>query len=191
MATDLWNELPESTGEFEQSKSFEAIPEGTKVLAHIETAEFSTFAGSDHQNPNIKWCIDEPEDYKGRKFFQTIKVNGDDPFGQYYKPEGQDKIKLQAFTMLSAIDKNSGGNIAKLRRQPTGAELSQYFVGASMMVTLGVNSFNKKNLVRGVSANPNAQPSEKSKSVQKREEAQKEKPAVSAIDDMDSDIPFN
>lgn len=182
MATDLWNELPESTGEFEQSSSFEAIPEGTKVLAHIETAEFNGFSGSDHENPNIKWCIDEPEDYKGRKFFQTIKVNGDDPFGQYYKPEGQDKIKLQAFTMLSAIDKNAGGNIAKLRRQPTDAELTQHLVGASMIVTLGVNSYTKNNLVRGVSANPNTQP------VAAKKEAPKAKPEVSAIDE--DDIPF-
>ena len=52
--------------------------------------------------------------------------------------------------MFSAIDKNAGGNIGKLMRKPTDAELSQFMVAAKMWVLLGV--YNNKQLVRGVSA---------------------------------------
>ena len=52
--------------------------------------------------------------------------------------------------MFSAIDKNAGGNISKLMRKPTDAELTQYIVSAKMWVNLGV--YNNKQIIRKVSA---------------------------------------
>ena len=154
MTRDYWGDAPtESTGEYVQVTAYELIPEGTRVLAHIDTVKWDSFPGKSHQHINFKWVIDEPDDYYDMKFFQTIQVNGNDPDGQYYKPTTQDKIIESAMSMLFAIDRNAGGEIGKLRRKPTDAELFQFLAGAQMMVTLGVTP-GKKQTVRGVSPNP-------------------------------------
>lgn len=150
MAIDYWGEMPESTGEYEQKGGGTLIPEGTRVLATIEEIKTQTFDGSTHESLNLKWRVEEPEEYNNRVFYQTIRINGSDPFGQYYDESKQEKQIKDAFAMLSAIDKNSGGNIMKLMRKPTDAELSQFMVAAKMWVLLGV--YNNKQLVRGVSA---------------------------------------
>ncbi|MFK5282880.1 hypothetical protein ACI3PL_25270, partial [Lacticaseibacillus paracasei] len=85
-----------------------------------------------------------------RVFFQTININGSYPLSQYYDESKQEKKIKDAFRMLSAIDKNAGGNISKLMRKPTDAELTQYIVSAKMWVNLGV--YNNKQIIRKVSA---------------------------------------
>jgi len=150
MAINYWEETPESTDEYVQSVSSDPIPEGTKVLASIIQANWHSFDGSSHENINLKWQAEEPEEYNGKTFYQTIKVNGDDPNSQYYKPEKQDKVMADARLALSVIDKHSGSNIFALKRKVTTPELTQFLVGAKMMVTVGV--YNNKQLVRGISA---------------------------------------
>ncbi len=150
MAIDYWGEMPESTGDYEQKGGGPVIPEGTRVLASVEEIKTQTFDGSSHESLNLKWRIEEPEEYNNRVFFQTIKINGSDPLSQYYDESKQEKQIKAAFTMFSAIDKNAGGNISKLMRKPTDSELTQYIVAAKMWVHLGV--YNNKQIVRGVSA---------------------------------------
>ena len=150
MAIDYWGEMPESTGDYEQKGGGTLIPEGTRVLATIEEIKTQTFDGSTHESLNLKWRIEEPEEYNNRVFYQTIKVNGTDPLSQYYNKDKQDAQIKDAFRMLSAIDKNAGGNISKLMRKPTDAELTQHIVGAKMWVNLGV--YNNKQITRKVSA---------------------------------------
>ena len=150
MAIDYWGEMPESTGDYEQKGGGPVIPEGTRVLATVEEIKTQTFDGSSHESLNLKWRVEEPEEYNNRVFFQTIKINGTDPLSQYYNKDKQDTQIKDAFRMLSAIDKNAGGNISKLMRKPTDAELTQYIVAAKMWVNLGV--YNNKQLIRKVSA---------------------------------------
>jgi len=181
MATDLWNELPESTGEFEQKSKYTPIPKGTIVTAHIEEAKNDGFPGSSHLNPNLKWCVDEPQEYKGRTFYQSLPTNGTDPSGQYYKADAQRDIMADAINMILAIDKNCGGNIGVLRRKPTSEELTKHLVGGSMKLLLGVSK-KDKNFVEKVFANTAQQAPAK-------KEAPKAKPAAYGDDDPDL-IPF-
>ena len=150
MAIDYWGEMPESTGDYEQKGGGPVIPEGTRVLATVEEIKTQTFDGSIHESLNLKWRIEEPEEYNNYVFYQTIKINGTDPLSQYYDESKQEKQIKAAFVMFSAIDKNAGGNISKLMRKPTDAELTQYIVAAKMWVNLGV--YNNKQIIRGVSA---------------------------------------
>jgi len=153
MAINYWDDVKEEvTGTYEQSNNFTEIPEGTEVLAHIETIKWDSFPGSSHQHINAKWCV-IGDDYHGRKFFQSIYLKGSDPDGQYYKPEKAADAITSAKKMFMAIDKNAGGKICKLGQEPTNALMEQHIMGAQMLVTLGVNK-SGKNIVRSVSPAP-------------------------------------
>lgn len=192
MARDIWAETEEEvTGEYKPTSSgFEPIPEGTRVKATLEEIKYDSFGGSDHQHINIKWAVDEPEEYNKRKFFQGIYINGTDPESQYYDESKQDKNISDAMRMFFAIDKNAGGFIAAQKRKPTDAELKQYLIGAQMMVVLGINKSNKQ-VVRGISAAEGA-PTPKAKAATVKPIS---KPAATATGDngfsvSDDDIPF-
>ena len=184
MAINYWEEELESTGEYVQSVSSDPMPEGTKVLASIIEAKWHMFDGSKHENINLKWQVEEPEEYNGKTFYQMIKVNGDDPNSQYYKPEKQDKVMADARLALSVIDKHSGGNIFALKRKVTTEELKQFLVGAKMIVTVGV--YNNKQLVRGISAAEGV--TAPSKQAVNTAKAMPKKPADNGFDS--DDIPF-
>jgi len=150
MAIDYWGEMPESTGDYEQKGGGTVIPEGTRVLATIEEIKTQTFDGSTHESLNLKWRVEEPEEYNNKVFNQKIKNNGEDPLSQYYDPAKQESKIKSAQNMFAAIDANAGGNIKKLMRKPTDQELFNYIVDAKMWVHMGV--YNNKQIVRGVSA---------------------------------------
>lgn len=183
MAIDYWGEMPESTGDYEQKGGGSVIPEGTRVLATVEEIKTQTFDGSSHESLNLKWRVEEPEEYNNRVFYQTIKINGSDPLSQYYNKDKQDAQIKDAFRMLSAIDKNAGGNISKLMRKPTDAELTKYIVGAKMWVHMGV--YNNKQIIRGVSAFRDIDAPSK-QSVNAKATTAKD----SVADDSEMDIPF-
>jgi len=150
MVTDYWGETPETDGNYEESNSFEVIPEGTRCLSSIEMVKWDSFNGSDHKHINMKLCVEDGE-YIGRKFFHSIYVDGTDPNSQYYDASTEEKKKAKARAMMAAIDKNAGGNIFALKRRPTDEDLAKYLIGAKMFYTLGVSS-TKKQVVRGVSS---------------------------------------
>ena len=150
MVTDYWGETPETDGNFEESSSYEVIPEGTRCLSSIESAKWDSFKGSDHKHINLKLCVEDGE-YKGRKFFHSVYVDGTDPNSQYYDATNEEKKKAKARAMMAAIDKNAGGHIFALKRRPTDDDLAKYLIGAQMFYTLGVTG-TKKQCVRGVSS---------------------------------------
>ncbi len=184
MAIDYWGEMPESTGDYEQKGGGNVIPEGTRVLASVEEIKTQTFDGSDHESLNLKWRVEEPEEYNNRVFFQTININGSCQLSQYYDESKQEKKIKDAFRMLSAIDKNAGGNISKLMRKPTDDELTQYIVAAKMWVNLGV--YNNRQIVRGVSAFRDVDEPSK----QATNATSPKTPANQVGADMEDDIPF-
>lgn len=161
MAKSMWDEIEEeeASGEFIQSNNTEPMPEGTRVLATIEDIGLDSFPGSDHEHINIKRIVDEPLEYKGRKFFQPIYINGSDPSGQYYDASKQKKNKDDALRMLFAIDKNSGGKMYAGKLDATDDNLKKCLIAAQMQCVLGVTK-NNKQTVRGVSPKENYQPSE-------------------------------
>ena len=150
MAIDYWGEMPESTGDYEQKGGGTLIPEGTIVLANVEEIKTQTFDGSTHESLNLKWRIEEPDDYNNKVFYQKIKHNGEDPQSQYYDAAKQESRIKNAQNMFAAIDANAGGHVKKLMRKPTDAELTQYIVAAKMWVHMGV--VGKTQIVRGVKA---------------------------------------
>jgi hypothetical protein len=88
--------------------------------------------------------------------------------------------------MFLNIDKNCGGKLVNLKREPDDDDLGKYLIGKSMTIVIGMmeaktETETDRNYLAGVS--PNGQ----SKSQEKRVEAQKKKPVE---DDEDLDIPF-
>ena len=105
MAIDYWGEMPESTGDYEQKGGGPVIPEGTRVLATVEEIKTQTFKDSKHESLNLKWRIEEPEEYNNKVFNQKIKNNGEDPLSQYYDPAKQENatkaMKITSDDLLS------------------------------------------------------------------------------------------
>ena len=185
MAIDYWGEMPESTGDYEQKGGGTLIPEGTIVLASVEEIKTQTFKDSSHESLNLKWRIEEPDDYNNKVFNQKIKNNGEDPLSQYYDAAKQESRIKNAQNMFAAIDANAGGNVKKLMRKPTDAELTQYIVAAKMWVHMGVVGTTQ--IVRGVKAyKPIDDPSKQATNAT----APKTPANQVGADDID-DIPFN
>jgi len=184
MAIDYWGEMPESTGDYEQKGGGTLIPEGTIVLASVEEIKTQTFKDSSHESLNLKWRIEEPDDYNNKVFNQKIKNNGEDPLSQYYDAAKQESRIKNAQNMFAAIDANAGGNVKKLMRKPTDSELTQHIVAAKMWVHMGVVGTTQ--IVRGVKAyKPIDDPSKQATNA-KTATVAKDKVA----DDIDMDIPF-
>lgn len=154
MAINYWDDVKEeATGTYEQPNPNAPIPEGEKVLSAPYSMQWEGFPGSDHKHINVKWAVIDGE-YEGKKFFQSIYLNGTDPSGQYYKANEQDKIIAKAKAMFVAIDKNAGGHIVKSGKEPTDELMEKHIKGSPMMITVGVKKDGKDNVVRGVSPAP-------------------------------------
>jgi len=184
MAIDYWGEMPESTGDYEQKGGGTLIPEGTIVLATVEEIKTQTFDGSTHESLNLKWRVEEPDDYNNKVFYQKIKHNGEDPQSKYYDAAKQESKINNARQMFAAIDANAGGHVKKLMRKPTDAELTQHIVAAKMWVHMGV--VDKTQIVRGVKAYKNIDEPSK----QATNSAAPKTPANQVGADMEDDIPF-
>jgi hypothetical protein len=90
--------------------------------------------------------------------------------------------------MLAAIDKNAGGKLFAIRRLHTNDDFKACLESARMMLALG--AYNNKQVVRGVSANPNAG-SQVSKQAQNSSVAAKTSQTPANVTDIDEDlIPF-
>ena len=185
-----WEDIAdeEQTGEYKQKTGFDPLPEGTRVLQTLEEIKMDSYAGSDHENLNLKWKINAPEDYAGRVYFQTIYINGSDPTGPYYDAAKQDKNIADAVRMVLAIDYHAGRGIAALGREPEEADFQKHLTGAQMMAVLGVSKTGKQ-VVRGISgvdkdAIPQAKP-------QAKTAKQVDKPVDNGFsDDFDPDLLF-
>lgn len=187
MTKTTWEDLSEEeqTGEYVQKTGFDPLPEGTRVLQTLEEIKFDSYQGSDHENLNLKWRINAPEEFKNRVYFQTIYVNGSDPTGPYYDEAKQEKNIADARRMVLAIDYHAGKRIAALKREPTELELQKYLLGAEMMAVLGVSKTNKQ-VVRGISGiDPDYLPKPAAKAQSAKAESKH-----AALDSEDDDIPF-
>ncbi len=202
---DFWgNDDNDSTGAAETGGGeYGVVPKGTRCKAHIEDVEWAFYDPKTEENPDglnipyikAKWAIELPSDYDGWTVPHALKINGENPKDEYYRADKQEKKIESAKNMIRAIDKNCGGKVFALRREPTNEELQRYLIGKPMYITLDVWEIGGKsgNWVRKIEPLNAGNSQQQSKSVQKRMETQKpqQKNASSNFDDMDDDIPFN
>ena len=148
---DFWSDGSESTGEA-GNNGFETIPKNTRCRAHIEDIEWSFFDEQGENIPYVKlrWNIEAPSEYENRKIFQNIKLYGDDPTSDFYKPEKHEKTIENARSMFWAIDKNCGAKLAALKRKPKDADMQKCLIGKAMHITLGVTPNGNKNFVQKI-----------------------------------------
>lgn len=122
---DFGNEQ-ENNGNFEAgSGDFAPIPKGTVVNVIAEEVKWKEF-NSEPEFVEVKWTIVDGE-YKGRKIFQKIHTQSNDP---------QKATKAQR--MLGAINFNAKGGLEKLSHKPTDAELTNALTFKKMALKLEV-----------------------------------------------------
>ena len=158
------------TGSFD-GNSFEVIPDNTKALAIINSAEWREANEFNAKHISLTWEIVEGE-FKGRKVFQKIKLFE------------SDKAKaLKAQKMLIAIDANCKGAIAAAGVEPTIQGL-QSLLHSPMFIHIKTWEMgdNKGNWVAAVSER------KKGQQAQPTQQTQSQEPSV-AFDDSE-DIPF-
>jgi hypothetical protein len=120
----------EATGKFEASASYELIPDGTTALAIITKPSIEQYNGDEYIN--VEWTVAKPEAYKNRKVFQKVRVWDSNP-------KKADKAKA----MLANIDKNAGGKLAKLDKDPTNESLA-VLTGKTMLIKILIWSIDDK-----------------------------------------------
>ena len=141
MSFFLQEALNEAKAGSYDSNSFETIPDNTKALAIISSAEWRDANEYNGRHISLTWDIVEGE-FKGRKVFQKIKLFE------------TDKTKaLKAQKMLIAIDANCKGAIVAAGVEPTQQGL-QSLLHSPMYILIKEYEMNgsKGNWVAAVSA---------------------------------------
>ena len=154
------------------------IPKDTRVLATAEEAKNDSYENDSYIN--IKWRVNQPEEYANRVLFQKVKVFDADPA----KAAKHKK-------MLAAIATNAGGRLFAAMQQaseqtPSDNSLTA-LTNAPMVLLLDEWDMNGKqgNWVKSVSARKGAAPAPAPTP------APQQQPATApAADEFDDDIPF-
>lgn len=161
--------VKETDGSFEAGGGAAPIPDGTSVLAACDEASWAEYGGSEYIN--LRWNVLQPAEYKGRKVFHKVRVKDSDS-----------KRRDKALRMLAAIDANAGGNLVKIKGEPSDSDLAKHLMNKPMVLKLAVwemdaDDGSKKtgNWVMAVSP---------------RKGAAKPEPAPVAEEVEDDDLPF-
>ena len=115
--------------------NFDPLPDGSKVLAMVEDAEWKA---DDDRNEflNLKWTVLKPEEVKNRKIFQKLWIKD-------FDPREKDKVKAekkrdQARRLFAVIDANAGGKLAKKGGIPDSDAIMLALVNKPMVIRLGL-----------------------------------------------------
>lgn len=122
----------------EQTDKFDAgggdvLPDNTDVLALIDEAGWKAGYEGAHDVIQLRWTVHKPDQFKGRKIFQKLKVN--DP---------ESKTSDKAKRMLMAIDTNAGGKLAQHPGEPNDSELMSALMNKPMVLKIKVWEINEK-----------------------------------------------
>jgi len=121
------NSTIQATGTFEMGGGdFELIKEGTECLALIEEATIKDGFNNGPQEIKVRWDILKPEELKGRKVFQTLRVYDADI-------SKADKAKR----MLANIDLNAGGKLMVSGQAPSQENLLGCLGMKPMIIKVG------------------------------------------------------
>ena len=114
------------------SGSFEAFPEGTKLLAMVTDAEWRTNDQTGLENLSLTWTVVKPEEVANRKVFQSLWLTD-------LQPEAKDpeKKRDKARRMFAAIDANAGGKLAKKPSKPDAEAILIALANKQMVIRLG------------------------------------------------------
>lgn len=132
----FWNlssgEQLNTDGNFESGGDMTPIPDNTSVLALAVEAKWDSF-NDGPQFISIQWEVMAPSEYKGRKVFQKLWVNGNNP--QHKDPAKQGDSHKR---MLAAIDANAGGKLFASGEAPTDESMTMCLCNKPMVLKLKV-----------------------------------------------------
>ena len=174
----------ESGAEYEiQGGDIEPIPAKTGCIAAIEEAKWDEYEGDRYIS--LKWRVSRPEAYANRVIFQKVKVFGT---SQDKDPSATaDKAKR----MLAAIDTNAGGNLIKVKGEPTDQDLMSALMGKMMAIKVMVWAIKDNDTGETKKGNWISAVAPAKSGAQQAAEAQTPAPTpASQADDFDDDIPF-
>lgn len=123
--TDSENKAITTTGEFTSGGTIENIPDNTTCLAMIDEAGLAEYQGDEYIS--LRWMINEPAAYKGRKIFQKVRVFDVD-----------DKKADKAKKMLMAIDANCGGKLSQSEESPNDTAMAKALLHKPMLIKVMV-----------------------------------------------------
>lgn len=183
----FWNlgeETPQD-GQFDMGGGFEPIPNNTDVLAAPDEAKWDTIPNDGEDYISIRWEVMAPEDYKGRKIYQKVRVYNED-----------DKKAQKAKRMLAAIDQNAGGKLMASGEEPTDESLTVSLCNKPMVLKVmkweipaeqsNDGQHREGNWVSAVSPRKKGGGQKKQEAPKKEEKAQAPEPE----EDPDDDVPF-
>lgn len=137
--TDIWglsdgNNAADTGVDFEIAGggNFDVIPDGSKVLAVVENAEWKT-DNEENEFLNLQWTVVKPEEVANRKIFQKLWITDDDP-----RAKDADKKRDKARRMFAAIDANAGGKLAKKGGKPDADGILLALANRPMVIRLAV-----------------------------------------------------
>jgi len=110
-----------ATTEYEISGGGVIVPDDSTVLAFIAKASWRK---DDNFNEyiEIEWTVEKPEPVNGSKVWQKLWVKDHDPKAK--SPEKAIAKRDKALRMLSTIDANAGGKLARAGREPSDDDLA-------------------------------------------------------------------
>lgn len=134
----FWN-LEDATEKLDTTGAYEAgggdiepIPKDTQVKAAIDEAKWDS-DNDGNEYISLRHTVLAPDEYKNRKIFQKLWVNGNHPYNKDPAKKG-DKDKR----MLAAIASNCGGGLLKLKAQPDDNDLQKHLLQKPMALKLQV-----------------------------------------------------
>lgn len=127
------NQAIDQTGNFDAGGGdMEPIPKNTQVKACPDEVKWDRNQEGD-QFISIRWTVLGPDQYKGRKIFQKLWVNGNNPNAKDPAAQG-DKAKR----MLAAINANAKGHLMTMQTAPTDEDLQRALMNKPMALNLQV-----------------------------------------------------
>lgn len=114
------------------SGSFDAFPEGTKLLAMVTDAEWRTNDQTGLENLSLTWTVTKPEEVANRKVFQSLWLTDLQPSAK--DPE---KKRDKARRMFATIDANAGGKLARKPGKPEAEAILIALANKPMVIRLG------------------------------------------------------
>lgn len=175
--------------EYDAGGGFDLIPDKTTCLMNLERAAWKEDRDG-NSFINVQWSVLKPDAFARSTVFQKLWVKDDDP-----SAKDAAKKRDKALKMLSTIDANAGGKLAKAGREPDDDDLALALTNKQMLAKVMVWSMaDRDNPGKNIEGNWIAQVgpakggsmtvSEVTKAVTKRE------PAKSMADELDDDVPF-
>lgn len=142
MMDDIWglsdgSSAGDTGNEYEMPSggNFDAFPDGTKVLAMVEEAEWRS-DDNGNESLNLKWTVIKPEEVANRKIFQRLWITDTDP--RSTDKEKAEKKRDRARRLFAAIDANAGGKLARKGGKPSGEDVMMALSNKLMVIRLGL-----------------------------------------------------